>query len=210
MINKKRVIKIKNIKILDKVRDYGYFGIIRIFLDILYTKIFFKKCRLIRRPIFIRGKKNIIFEENLTTGRFCRIEAFGNKIIIKIGKDCQINDNVHIAGVEKILIGKNVLIASKVFISDHNHGNYKGEEQSSPSEKPSQRILKSKGVIIEDNVWIGEFCSILPGVTIGKGSIIGSNSTVTESVPPFSIAVGNPAKIIKKFDFEKREWIRIG
>jgi lipopolysaccharide O-acetyltransferase len=54
--------------------------------------------------------------------------------------------------------------------------------------------------IIEDNVWLGEFVSILPGVTIGKGNIIGANSVVTQDIPPYSIAVGTPARVAKRFD----------
>lgn len=193
-------------KILD---DYGILGIIRTVIDLLYTKLFFKNCRLIRGPIYIRGKKNIKFGKNFTTGRYCRIESYSKKESIIIGENCQINDNVHIGAVEKIEIGNNVLIASKVFISDHNHGKYSGENQSSPNEIPSERILNSSQIKIEDNVWIGEFCGILPGVTIGKGSIIGTHSTVTKDIPPYCIAVGNPARVIKKYNFEKKEWDKI-
>jgi acetyltransferase-like isoleucine patch superfamily enzyme len=52
-------------------------------------------------------------------------------------------------------------------------------------------------VIIEDNVWIGGGSIILPGVTIGSGAVIGAGSIVIKSVPPFSVAVGNPARVIK-------------
>lgn len=194
---------------MNKIKNYGFCGVIRIFFELLYTKMFFRNCRLIRRPIFIRGKQQIDFGKNFTTGRFCRIEAYSKKKVIEIGENCQINDNVHIAGIEKIKIGKNVLIASKVFITDHNHGEYNGKNQSSPLENPAERKLVSNPVLIEDNVWIGEFCSILPGVKIGKGSIIGSNSVVLNDIPPYTIAAGAPAKAIKKYDFLQKEWIKI-
>ena len=61
-------------------------------------------------------------------------------------------------------------------------------------------------VIIEDNVWLGEFVSVLPGVKIGKGAIIGSNSVVTKDIPANTIAVGSPAKVIKKYNFETKKW----
>jgi lipopolysaccharide O-acetyltransferase len=61
-------------------------------------------------------------------------------------------------------------------------------------------------VAIEDNVWLGEFVSVLPGVTIGKGSIVGANSVVSKNLPPYVIAVGTPAKPIKKFNFETNKW----
>lgn len=60
--------------------------------------------------------------------------------------------------------------------------------------------------MIEDNVWIGEFVSILPGVTIGKNSIIGTMSVITKDIPANCIAVGSPVNVIKKYSFEKKIW----
>ena len=199
----------KNInKILSLFESYGVIGSLKIILDLIYTKLFFRRARLIRRPIFVRGKKNIKIEKGFTTGRGCRIETFTKGTLI-IGENCQINDNVDSGSVEKIIIGINVLIASKVFITDHNHGNYSEEDQDSPNISPIERKLISKPVYIEDNVWIGEMCSILPGVTIGEGSIIGSNSLVSKNIPSYSIAVGNPAKIIKRYDKNSKKWEKI-
>ena len=63
---------------------------------------------------------------------------------------------------------------------------------------PRSRTIYSKGpVIIGENVWIGENVCILPGVTIGKGTVIGAGAVVTKDIPPFSVAGGNPARIIK-------------
>ncbi|WP_303642797.1 DapH/DapD/GlmU-related protein, partial [uncultured Duncaniella sp.] len=63
---------------------------------------------------------------------------------------------------------------------------------------PASRPLWSKGkVIIEDSVWIGDKATILPNVTLGKGCIIGANSVVTKDIPPYAIACGNPAKVIR-------------
>lgn len=56
----------------------------------------------------------------------------------------------------------------------------------------------SKSVSIEDDVWLGYNVTVLPGVTIGKGSVIGAGSVVCSDIPPYSIAVGNPAKVIKR------------
>jgi lipopolysaccharide O-acetyltransferase len=102
-------------------------------------------------------------------------------------------------------------MASKIFISDLNHGCYEGNfsEQSSPRVRPNFRPLSAKHVIIEDNVWIGESVSILPGVTIGEGTIVGANSVVTKSLPANVIAVGSPAKPIKKFNFETSRWEKL-
>jgi lipopolysaccharide O-acetyltransferase len=143
-----------------------------------------------------------------------RLEAVFHEVpklkTLYIGDNVQINDHVHIAAFNKVEIGNNVLIASNVFITDHNHGVYKGsDDDDSPDSLPNSRKIVSKEVIIEDNVWIGEFVSVLPGVRIGKGSIIGSMSVVTKDIPPNTIAVGSPARIIKKYDFNLKKWVPI-
>jgi acetyltransferase-like isoleucine patch superfamily enzyme len=63
--------------------------------------------------------------------------------------------------------------------------------------------------VIEDECWIAANTVITAGVTIGKHSVIAAGAVVTKNIPPYSIAVGNPAKVIKKYDFDKKEWIRV-
>ncbi len=176
---------------------------------LLYTKLSVGSARLLRLPIDIRGKKGIDFGHNLTTGYGCRLESFsddGNKTLF-FGDDVQINDYVHINALKSVRIGNNVLIASKVFITDLEHGSYKGDENDSlPETIVIKRPLSSKPVVIGNNVWIGELCSILPGVTIGDNSIIGANSVVTKSIPQNCIAAGNPARIIKMFNPNTQHW----
>ena len=176
------------------------------------TKFRVPSARLIRQPIDIRGKKNIDFGKKLTTGYYCRIEAYGKnheKSLI-FGHNVQINDFVHIAALNEVRIGNNVLIASKVFITDLEHGIYSGNEYDSvPHSIVKDRPLSSKPVCIKDNVWIGEHVSVLPGVTIGENAIIGANSVVKKNIPANSIAVGSPAKIIKQYNFETSRWEKI-
>lgn len=112
--------------------------------------------------------------------------------------------------MENVTIGNNVLIASKIFISDLNHGSYGTEGiHDSPDIPPNERKLYAKPVIIEDNVWLGEFVSVLSGVTIGKGTIVGANSVVSRDLPKFVIAVGSPARPIKKYNFDTERWEKI-
>jgi lipopolysaccharide O-acetyltransferase len=112
--------------------------------------------------------------------------------------------------MESVIIGNNVLLASKIYISDCSHGCYSGNvNDSNPDTLPVDRPLFSNPIIIEDNVWLGEFVSVLPGVTIGKGTIVGANSVVSKSLPPNVIAVGSPAKPIKKFNFQTSRWEKI-
>lgn len=194
------------------INRYGIFGVIRLIISFIYTKLCFPKARLIRLPFDIRCKSKISVGKNLTTGIGCRIEAYpiSEKIVLTIGDNVQMNDYVHITAMEKVHIGNNVLLASKIYISDCSHGSYVGNEfDSNPNTSPQKRPLFSNPVFIEDNVWLGEFVSVLPGVTIGRGTIVGANSVVAKSLPSYVIAVGTPAKPIKKFNFESNRWVKI-
>jgi len=114
---------------------------------------------------------------------------------ISIGDNVSLGTDVHIGCIDKVTIGNNVLMASRIYISDHSHGDINAEALAIP---PLQRFLVSKGpVIIEDNVWIGEGACVMPGVHIGKNAIIGANAVVTKNVPANAVMGGVPAKIIK-------------
>ncbi|EKD27644.1 MAG: hypothetical protein ACD_79C00647G0003 [uncultured bacterium] len=109
---------------------------------------------------------------------------------IEIGNHCSFNPFCVIYGGLKI--GNDVRIATGTVIVPFNHG-FKDKEV-----KICDHSLESKGVIIENNCWIGANVTILDGVTIGEGSVIGAGSVVTKSIPSFSVVVGNPAKVIKE------------
>jgi acetyltransferase-like isoleucine patch superfamily enzyme len=191
---------------------YGFLGSLKLGISLIYTKLFFKQARLIRLPFDIRNKKFIQIGKKFTSGVGCRIEAYpeNKEKVVFIGDNVQINDYVHISGMKGVRLGDNVLIASKVFISDLNHGNYSDEGLiDSPHTPPSERKLYAKPIIIEDNVWLGEFVSVLSGVTIGKGSIVGANSVVSRSLPPYVIAVGTPARVVKKYNFDTKKWEKV-
>jgi acetyltransferase-like isoleucine patch superfamily enzyme len=195
------------------IRIYGICGLLRLVIDLVFTRFdrlsFKSRLRLIRRPVYIRGKKHISIGDGFTTGVGLRMDAYSkdDRICLKIGKNVEVNDYVHIGAINSVIIGDNVLIASKVFISDHNHGFYGvNGRHDHPDSIPKERELSHAPVVIEDNVWIGEFVSVLPGVTIGKGSIIGTMSVVTKDISPYSIAIGAPAKVIKKYNFETSMW----
>lgn len=115
---------------------------------------------------------------------------------IKIGSDCGIGCYNHITAINGIYIGNNVLTGNYVLITDNSHG---ASHRDQLDINPRMRPLTSKGkVTIEDNVWIGEKASVLPGVTIGRGAIVAANSVVTHDVEPYTIVGGNPARIIKR------------
>ncbi|MEZ7527681.1 acyltransferase [Cloacibacterium normanense] len=113
-----------------------------------------------------------------------------------IGDNVNFNTDIHIGCIDKIEIGNNCLFASRIYITDHDHGDTSLDSLLLP---PAKRRLVSKGpVIIKDNVWVGEGAAILSGVTIGENSIIATNTVVTKDVPANSVVGGIPAKIIKQ------------
>ena len=195
----------------DLIKHYGVFGVLSLIYEKVLTYFLFKQAKIIRRPFECRGKQNIIVGKEFTTGRYCRFEAHGKhgEINITIGDNCQVNDSVHIAALKSVIISNNVLIASRVFITDLNHGGYSGNLHSDPLVICKDRPLTSTPVVIEQNVWLGEGVVVLPGVTIGENAIIGANAVVSKNIPAFSIAVGNPAKVIKTYNFEQKKWLAI-
>lgn len=178
---------------------------------LMRTKLIDKRARIFRFPMVIRGRQYIDFGEKLTTGVGCRFDCFpskdSGKVKLIFGKNIQINDYVHIVAMDKIVIGDNVLMASHIFISDNSHGSYKCNfEDSDPRIPPTEREYVTAPIKIGNNVWLGEGVCIMPGVTIGEGCVIGAHSVVSKSIPDYSIAVGAPARVVKKYDFNTNHW----
>ncbi len=114
---------------------------------------------------------------------------------ISIGENVCIGEYVHITAINKIVIGNGVLTGRWVLITDNSHGLF---TKSELEERPIARPIYSKGeVIIGNNVWIGDKATILPNVHVGDGAIIAANAVVTKDVPAYSLAAGNPARVIK-------------
>lgn len=117
---------------------------------------------------------------------------------LTIGEKCNFGTFNHITCTNRVQIGNGVLTGKWVTITDNSHG---ATDYDSLCIMPSQRPIVSKGsVVIEDNVWIGDKATILPGVHVGEGAVIAANSVVTKDVPPYCVVAGNPAKIIKQWE----------
>lgn len=163
----------------------------------------------------VLGLKYIKIGKNFSAGKNFWLEAVdeynGQSLQpqIIIGDGVSFSDCGHVGATHYVKIGNHVLFGSKCYVTDHNHGIYKGENVSNPDIPPVMRELTSDSyVIIEDNVWVGDGVAILPGVTIGKGVIVATNAVVTKDLPPYTICAGIPARPIKKWDGEKEKWVR--
>lgn len=148
------------------------------------------KCKISR-------KAEIQLTKRLTIGKNTRISSFVklkiNDGVIKIGKNCTINSFCFLYGDEGGLeIGDNVLISPGVGIFPSNY------KYTDKNKLIIDQGVTSKGIKIEDDVWIGSNSTILDGVTIGKGSVVGAGSVITHNVPPFSVVFGVPARVIRK------------
>lgn len=109
---------------------------------------------------------------------------------LTIGADCSINYGVSIGCTQSIRLGDRCRVGPYVMIVDNAF-----HELLDRSKVPA-----SKPVIIEDDVWIGAKASVMPGVTIGRGAVVGTGAVVTKDVPPFAVVAGVPAKIVQHLD----------
>lgn len=187
------------------------FGLANQLVYYIFHKLLFKSLRpsdKIICPIIITPKC-IELEGNVYIGHHARIQGinrYGEKVynpIIHICEGCSIQQNLHLTCANSIYIGENTAIAANVTITDINHPY---EDINIPIEFQD---IEVKDVRIESDCKIYNNVVILPGVHIGKHVIIGANSVVNRNVPDYSVVVGNPARIIKRFDFKSKQWTKV-
>lgn len=146
------------------------------------------------KPSREKQKEQYMKEVFAECGEGCYIELpfranWGGKNL-HLGNNVYINFNLTIVDDGQIYIGNKVMIGPNVTIATANH--------PLEPELREKQLQYNLDVHIEDNVWIGANAVIVPGVTIGKNSVIGAGSVVTKDIPENSVAVGNPCKVIKK------------
>lgn len=145
--------------------------------------------------------KGLILKSKVRLGDDTRIDFYANGRL-SIGEKCYLgNRNSFLVGAD-ITIGNRVLMASDVMIASENH-------IPKPEQDDIYGDLDMRPVVIGDGCWIAEKVCIMPGVQIGDYSVVGAASVVTKSIPSYSIAVGNPAKVIKKYNFNKHIWEKV-
>jgi lipopolysaccharide O-acetyltransferase len=162
---------------------------------------------------FLRGLSQVQLGENFHAGNGLWLQALKADGETSLAPKIIIGANFsgafwcHIAALNRIVIGSDVMVGSKVTIIDHNHGSYRGGVGSTPADSPSLRPLVSRPVMIGSKVWIGDGVVVTPGSEIGEGTVIGANSVVTGRIAPFTLAVGAPARPVKTFCFERQQWV---
>lgn len=181
---------------------------------VFYLKnvVFYKKYGFgsrVYKQIILQGRKGIEIGRNvriLKNGRLSLIRSYlGEKFDpqLIIGDDSEIHQNCHITCAEKITLGKSVILVSNVTVTDIIHPY---EDIYTPINKTK---LITRPVVIGDQTYIYNNSVILPGSIIGKHCIIGANSLVNSNIPDYSVAVGNPAKIIKRFSLDLGRWEKV-
>lgn len=158
--------------------------------------VLFDKCCCLRGEEYIELGNDISFARGCILTAWKKYQQWEYNPFIKIGDGCNFGEYNHITAINSIVIGDGLLTGRWVTITDNAHGMIKYQSLLVP---PIKRELYSKGPVrIGHNVWIGDKVTILPGVTIGDGVVIGANSVVVSDLPSYCVAVGNPARIVKK------------
>lgn len=186
----------------------------RLYLSLIKTNLYYKFLfggigynSAILAPLQLDGCKNIYIEESVLIAQRVWLAAVPltkeSTCRLLIKKGCTIGHYNHIFATKEIIIGENVLTADKVYISDNIHSY---EDVGTPIKY--QKVVQKNCVSIGDGSWIGENVCII-GASVGRNCVIGANSVVTHDIPDYSVAVGSPAKVIKKYDFSSQKWINL-
>lgn len=178
---------------------YKFFWILR---AILYRPFFGKIGfpSYIGNPVIIMGSKNIFIEKYVRVFPGIRMETHGKNGVIRIQNDVSIGQNVHITSSSNLVIGKSTTILANVFITNIDHD----------YQEIGVHILKQKYIIKEtsigENCYIGIGVCIQAGTILGNQCIVGANSVVRGFFPDYSVIVGSPAKIVKRYNLENKSW----
>lgn len=189
--------RIKVIK--EKNKEASFLSLINVFITgairLMLAKIYLRKCTSIGKMVSINGKPiienkgQIILDDNVRLwSNIVQSKLYtGSNGQLIVGNNSRLN-GVHIDARELVKIGKNVRIAPYTIILDSDFHDIKDHFTDGPS----------KPVIIEDDVWLATRCTVLKGVTIGKGSVVAAGAVVTKDVPSNCVVAGVPARVIKR------------
>lgn len=180
----------------------------------LYAKIFsllfrrsfgrFGKNVRIISPVSIEGAKNIYLGDNILVAAQSCLAAVpltgGPDCSLEVGDGCTIGRFNHIYATSRIVLGKNVLTANNVYISDNLH-----DYRNAGLPILKQAIIQKSTVVIGEGTWLGHNACVI-GAKIGRNCVVGANSVVTRDIPDHCVVVGAPAFIIKRFNSADEVW----
>ena len=185
-----------------------------IYMHIVHARYYIQFSKIGRRCFIgmrarINQCKYISMGDQCRIGNDCRISVykeFGGEVNtpeLIFGDRVYMGYHISILCADKILIKDDVLMASYIMITSENHGMDVEGEIGYGKQK-----LTTQPVTIENGGWIGEKAIILPGVTIGEKAIVAAGAVVTKDVPPYTVVAGNPARILKRYNFTTHAWER--
>ena len=155
----------------------------------------FGRRSVIEPPVRIAGERGIAVGDDVWVGGGSWLQTLHGtgEVALEIG-DGTIAGGCVISAARSVRLGKKVLVARGVYISDHNH-RYDDVERA----VLDQGLANVAAVEVCDGAWLGENVVVCPGVRIGRGAVVGANSVVTRSIPDHSLAVGAPARVVRHF-----------
>ena len=183
---------------LAAVRDPGrLLSTVRLAGQVLAARVYLRRCTRVGALTRLAGRPRVFNQGSILIGERVLIHSTTVPIelaavsggSIEIGDRSFLNYGVSISAFELVRIGQRCLLGTYVNILDNNWHDVVERWRTPPS----------RPVIIEDNVWLGNRVIVLPGVTIGHDAVVGAGAVVVKDIPPRSVAVGNPARVVKTF-----------
>jgi acetyltransferase-like isoleucine patch superfamily enzyme len=144
-------------------------------------------------------RHRLVLKKRSSIEERCVVNTWHGDVVFENGAGIGIGTIV----IGPVTIGQNAICSQNSFISGESH------LYADIDKKLFDQGFEIQPVFIEEDVWMGANCVVLPGVRIGKGSVVGAGSVVTKDIPSYSVAVGNPARVIKQYDSATSQWVRL-
>jgi acetyltransferase-like isoleucine patch superfamily enzyme len=161
-------------------------------------------------PAALFGERYMAIGEGTVIGPYSTLSAgvspeheLGDVEVVRIGDRCLIGKGSGIVAHERVDIGDDVFTGHYVYVTDANHGY---EDVTQP---PGRQFAPARPVVIRDGAWLGHGVIVLPGAVVGRHTIVGAGSVVTGELPDFAVAVGHPARVIRRY-VEGEGWVDLG
>lgn len=165
--------------------------------NVMVARIRLRHCRSVGRYTQLQGRMRILNKGSIIIGSRVRIHSTVVAVelavmpgaVLEIGSNTFVNYGVSISCHQLVRVGRDCLLGTYVNIMDNTWHDVLDRK----------RLPPSRPVILEDNVWLGNRVIVLPGVTIGRDAVVGAGAVVVDDIPPRSVAVGVPARVIRTF-----------